>query len=322
LEQIAWLQAKGLAAKGHQVALVAPTGSVCPGVRIIEVGIERTVDEMQAYNLYWQHLLEADVVICHDWMKWAYMLKQEGRLKAPVLGWMHAPVNTMYQSLPPVDKPCIVCISEDQKNHFEALFNRPARRCYNAVDGDFYKPLDIPRTKRFLFLARFSTIKGPKISIEVCKELGVGLDLVGDTSITNEPDYLRECLKLADGEQIRFVGGVSRSETVWWYSQAHALLHSAKDFREPFGLAPVEALACGCPVISFDNGAMRETIGIGGLIAKSIKEFKDLVAGYADRNTLDNHRIQCHEAAKNFSVERMVNRVEELCKEAISTGGW
>ena len=58
----------------------------------------------------------------------------EGRLKVPVLCVLHAPVDTMLKSLPPgVDKPCFVCISEDQRNHFEALFNQEARVCHNGI---------------------------------------------------------------------------------------------------------------------------------------------------------------------------------------------
>jgi glycosyltransferase involved in cell wall biosynthesis len=347
LEQIAWQQAAGLAARGHQVKLIAPDGSVCPGVEIISIGPERQIDEGMAYGGYpevkdridignnqakeylvrrghkgyWNELLECDCILDHSWGKFSYLLKMEGRLKAPILGWMHAPVNTMYQSLPSVDNPCFVSISEDQRQHFEVLHNRPARTCYNGVDCEYYKPLTTVRTNRYLFLARFSTIKGPHIAIEACKEAGVGLDLIGDTSITNEPEYLKKCLSMADGKQIRFLGSCSRGETVYWFSQAHGLLHSAQSFREPFGLAPVEAQACGCPVLTFDNGAMRETVKHGetGFVVKTVKEMIEHIKHDSIKKL---YRTCCREWAKQFSVDRMINRVEELCKEAITTGGW
>lgn len=348
LEQIAWQQAKGLAAKGHQVALVAPDGSSCPGVQIIPIGPAGQVDEKMAYGGfkearqgdqllrrshagYWQALRESDVVIDHSWHKFSYGLKMEGQLQAPVLGWMHAPVDTMYKTLPPgVEKPCFVCISDDQRIHFEVLFNRPARTCYNGIDLDFYKPLGIPRTKRFLFLARFSTVKGPDLAIEACRKADVGLDLVGDTKLTGEAEYLKSILGLADGKQIRFVGPAARGECVHWYSQAHAMIHPNQRFREPFGLAPVEAMACGCPVIAWNYGAMRETVKHGetGWLVKSMEELVGLLKTIRELHpgglSHPNNRIreQCRDWVSQFSEQRMVDRVESLAKEALDTGGW
>lgn len=322
LEVIAWQCAKGLAAKGHQVALVAPNGSTCPNAEIIPNGEPGTWDEKAAYGTYWQRLLEFDAVIDHSWSKWAYILKQEGKLKAPVLGVLHAPVNTMYQALPPVENPCMVCISQDQANHFNALFGRQAKVAYNGVDLDFYKPLGIPRTDRFLFLARFSTIKGPHLAIEACLKAGVGLDLIGDTKITGEPEYLAKCLSMADGKQIRIIGGVSRGEAVWWMSQAYAFIHPNRDFREPFGLAPVESLACGLPVIHWNFGALPETMGGRGYSCNSVKDLEDWIESNETMGIDETERRECRDQAKKFSIENMVNRYEELCQEALKTGGW
>ena len=335
LEQVAWMRAKGLAERGHQVALVAPHGSSCPGVEVIPCGPAGQWDEKKGFDQYWKRLLSFDAIVDDSWSKHAYMLKAEGVLKnkvtgkdIPVLGVMHAPVNTMLQSLPPVEKPCMVCISKDQAQHFEALFGRPCRWAYNAVDPEVYKPLGIPRTNRFLFCGRFSSIKGPLIAIKACKEAGVGLDLIGDTSITNEPEYYEACRKEADGEQIKILGGQSRGACVWWMSQAHAFIHSAFPFREPFGLAPVEAMLCGLPVIASDNGALRETVKQGrtGVVIKSEKELVYLIRSFkvdakGDWWRNPDMRQECREWALQFSPQAMAQRYEELCTEAIE-GGW
>jgi len=333
LETIAWHIAKGLAAKGHQVALVAPEGSYCPGAEIIPTGPPGAWPEQIAYGGngkdwpgYWKHLLAFDAIIDHSWSKFSYILKMEGRLLAPVLGVCHAPINTMYQQLPPVPKPCMVCISQDQASHLQALFNTQARVAYNGVDIDTYAPIDIPRSDRFLFLARFSSIKGPDLAIEACKEAGVGLDLIGDTTITNEPELLAKCKAMADGKQIRIIGNQSRNACVWWYSQAHTLLHPNARFREPFGLAPVEAQLCGCPVIAWDNGAMRETIKHQetGWLVRSQVELVQAISQVAKTRgeATQVFRQKCREWAKQFSIEAMVQRYETLCREAIDTGGW
>lgn len=332
LEPLAWQKAKGLAAKGHTVFLIGPDGSECPGVSIVPIGPERQVSEEQAFQKYAPLLPTVDCVVDETWTKMSYTMKAAGQLKPPILGTMHAPVNTMYSSLPPVEKPCIVCISQDQANHFEALFSRPCRWAHHGIDTDFYKPLEIPRTDRFLFLARFSTIKGPSLAIEACIKAGVGLDLVGDTSITNEPEYLEQCRSMCDGKQIRMVGPATRGETVWWYSQAHCMLHPNMIFREPFGLAPVEAMACACPVIAWDYGAMRETIKTGetGRLVKSMDEFTQATryASFGDpvfdgEKVPDMWRKNCREwVADKFPLQKMIDRWEQLIIEAVETGGW
>jgi len=99
LEQLAWLIAKGLAGKGHQIMLVAPHGS--DTVANMELhGTTLREPEKQAYSGYWHKLPNFDAIIDHSWEKWSYILKIEGKLKAPVLGVCHAPVHTMYNSPP------------------------------------------------------------------------------------------------------------------------------------------------------------------------------------------------------------------------------
>lgn len=332
LEHLAYVRAKGLAERGHQVTLMAPDGSTCPGVTLFHFGPAGRIRERDAYAKYWKELPKQDVIIDDSWEKNALNLKVEGKLKAPVLCVCHAPVNTMFSSILPMDKPCFVCISEDQGNHFRALFGRDCRVGYNGVDPTTYCPLNIPRSKRYLFLARFSTIKGPDLAIEACLQIGVGLDLIGDTSITNEPEYLQECTRRAEesslgwdhsqGKQIRMIGPATRGNCVWWFSQAHALLHPNLRFREPMGLAPCEAMLCGCPVIAWNYGALRETVRHGetGFLVNSLDEMVNLIKTDAVAS-LDRNR--CREwITNNFSEEIMIQRYESLCAEALASGGW
>jgi len=345
LEQLAWIQAKGLAAKGHEVFLVAPDGSECPGVTVIPVGPEKQVDEKMAYGGYkevkdakgnvvrpkypgyWNFLPEADVVIDNGWQKYSYLLKGEGKLKAPVLGVMHAPVNTIYQSLPPnVEKPCFVCISNDQADHFRNLFDADCRVARNGIDIDHYKALDIPRTRRYLFLARFSMVKSPDVAIDVAKRADVELDLVGDTSITNEPEFFHHCQKMADGKKIKIIGGVTRGETVYWYSRAHAFLHLNNRFREPLGLAPLEAGACGLAVVAWKYGALKETIRQGetGFLVRSADQAVHAINILQEKSdqAMSVMRSNCRDwVASQFSLQGMVDRYDELIHEAVD-GGW
>ena len=179
--------------------------------------------------------------------------------------------------------------------------------------------MDIPRTDRFLFLARFSTIKGASLALEGCIKANTPLDLIGDTSITQEPEYLAKCYKMVDDKR-KIHGACSRGECVYWYSQAHCFLHPTKFFREPFGLAPVEAMSCGLPVIGWRYGALKETIvhQETGWLVNSMNELVDIIKNCT---ITDQMRIRCREQASKFSIQNMCDRYEQLCKEALD-GGW
>lgn len=320
LEMLAWQQAAGLAQRGHTVLLVAPKGSTAPeGVELH--GTTLGESEMQAYSGYWQRLKDQSAIIDNSWQKWAYILKAEGQLKAPVLGVLHAPADTMYRSPPPVLQPCLVAISKDQAHHASEIWGVSTRVAYNGVDLNFYKaPTNIERLDRYLFLARMSRIKGPHIAVDVARKLRVQLDLVGDDKITGEPDYAQRLMALAKNN-IVYYGGKNRDECVKFFSTRKALLHMNLHFREPFGLAPVEAQACGLPVIAFDNGAMRETVSHGktGFLVKTQDEVESLVKSNAVASIKPE---DCVEWAKQFSMDRMVETYEQLIIEALETGGW
>jgi len=321
LEMLAWQQAEGLAKLGHQVLLVAPVGSKqVPGVELHGTTLGEA--EAQAFTGYAHRLKDWEVVIDNSWEKWAYMGKIEGQLKIPVMGVLHAPAGTMYRKPPPMPRPCMVCISHDQAEEAKEIWKIDTRVAHNGVDMNFYKPMpEVKRTDRYLFLARFSRIKGAHIALDVAERTKIGLDLVGDDKITGEPDYARECVERA-GKLTGAIyhGGAPREKCVEWFNSAKAMLHMNQLFREPFGLAPVEAQMCGCPVIAFDNGAMRETIKPGetGFLVKTPEEVVALVQA---NSVADIKPERCREWASQFSIENMVKRYEELCKEAIE-GGW
>jgi len=319
LEQIVWSTAAGLARRGHDVLLVAPNGSKPPpGVTLH--GTTRGESEEQAYSGYWNRLPEYQVVIDSSWSKWSYILKIEGKLAAPILGVVHAPIHTMYQSAPPVLFPCLVAISQDQSVAISEHLGVNSRVARNGIDIDFYQRRSVEKTGRYLYLARMSRIKGPHLAVDLARKLRFGLDLVGDETITGEPD-LAQRLRAQAVNNIKYHGGCSRDQTVNWYSSAKAHLHTAREFREPAGLAPLEAQACGLPVLAFDNGAMRETVihGMSGFVVKTMVDMEEFIRTDAVASLKPE---DCRASAERYSLGQMIDAYEQLAIEAIDTGGW
>jgi len=67
------------------------------------------------------------------------------------------------------------------------------------------------------------------------------------------------------GDDVVFVGGVPLAETVNFYRAADAFVYPS--LNETFGLPILEAMACGCPVVTSDVSAMPETAGGAALLA-------------------------------------------------------
>jgi glycosyltransferase involved in cell wall biosynthesis len=65
--------------------------------------------------------------------------------------------------------------------------------------------------------------------------------------------------ELGIGDDVVFVGGVSLDETVRFYQAADVFVYPS--FNETFGLPILEAMACGCPVVTSDTSAMPEIAG-------------------------------------------------------------
>lgn len=318
LEQVAWDCADGLGKLGHRVSLISPLGSTPPtnGTLLPTTPGEQ---EKETWLKYRERFKDYDAIIDHSWSKASYISRMGG-LAVPVLGVCHAPGATMYAISPRIAKPCFVGLSEDHAAACTEHWKIKVEVCYNGVNPDSY-PMQRSLYDRYLFCARFSTIKGPDIALGACQRAGVPLDLVGDDKITNEPWYSDTIKNLCDGTRFRYVGPQTRKEVVSWYSKAKALLHPIQRYREPFGLTIIEAALCGCPVIAWDNGSMRELIlpGETGFLVKSIDEMADLIRTDAVSAIKPE---TCRMQGLKFSVEKMARRYEVLAKQAVKEGGW
>ncbi|MDQ2806637.1 MAG: glycosyltransferase family 4 protein [Chloroflexota bacterium] len=71
-------------------------------------------------------------------------------------------------------------------------------------------------------------------------------------------------LGLDDGRAVRFLGYVPDADLPMWYNSATVFVYPSE--YEGFGLPPLEALACGLPVIAADRSALPEVVGDAGLL--------------------------------------------------------
>lgn len=180
-----------------------------------------------------------------------------------------------------------------------------------GVDLDLYS-FNNKSQDYLLFLARMSPQKGPHLAIQLAKKLKMKLILAGKISLADR-DYLKnKIFKFVDNKNIIYAGEVKFKEKVELLKNAKVLLHPVI-FHEAFGMALVEAGACGTPVISFDSGSPREIIknNINGWVVKNAGEMGQKI------KQLDKiSRFQCRKLVENnFSAEKMVDSYEKLFYE-------
>ncbi|MDP2660277.1 MAG: glycosyltransferase, partial [Dehalococcoidia bacterium] len=313
---------EGLAKRGHQVTVVAPEGSLLsPEIEVIQGPLRES--EEQTWQRYRGRLEtgEWEAVLDSSWERWANISNLGRDPQLPIVNWHHS-AESVYSSSPDVQYPLWVGIS---RSHAEALgrhFQMPVRLVYNGIDLDVYKPAaNKTRGGRYLWLARWTTEKGPAEVISLAKKLRVGLDMFGDQEVIGDRAYLDRCMREVDGLRVRASGGISRLQTVEEYSTHKGMLQWF-NWKEPFGLTVIEAMACGCPPICARSGGVAETIrdGVTGFLVDDMEQMAELVKRDAVKE-ISVEAMRRH-VEENFGLGTFVDRWEKLLQAVVSGERW
>ena len=190
---------------------------------------------------------------------------------------------------------------------------------YNGIDTTAYKPLDdgVKPTRDYLFWAgRVIDKKGPEEVIKVGHHLKMNVVLAGEVT---EVDYFEKKIRPhIDGVHVQLAQHENREHIIALYQNAKVAVVPTK-WNEPFGLVPVEAMACGTPVVSYDRGGVAETIAEGtGFLVKEEEGVEGLVRRVKQILDLspDQYGTMCEKARQHvldhFSVDTMVDGYENV----------
>lgn len=147
----------------------------------------------------------------------------------------------------------LVANSGEVSKRINAFWKRDAAVIHPPVDTAFYNPKKpVVKEEYFITHSRLVRYKKIDILIEACRQQKKKLIVVGDG-----PDYPRLKAAAKGSKDIQFTGYVIHEEKRELLQKAQGFLFAA---HEDFGIAPVEALASGTPVLAYGAGGVIETI--------------------------------------------------------------
>jgi len=181
-------------------------------------------------------------------------------------------------------------------------YRREADVIHPPVDTDFYTPGDAEPEDYYLLLSRFVPYKKIDLAIEACNKLKRRLVIIG-----GGPE--ESALKAAAGPTIEFKGVLGDEEVRKYYRNCRAFLFPG---LEDFGITPVEAQACGRPVLAYGKGGALDTVipGTTGILfpeqtadslARAIEELEN--------QSWNSDEIRKH--AENFSNQRFDTQISD-----------
>ncbi len=207
-------------------------------------------------------------------------------------------------------------LSADRVDVFIANSNNVARRIRKHYRRDSHVIYPPVRTSMFqvgkatgdfyLTVSRLVPYKRIDLVAETFTELGLPLKIIGNGS-----EY--EAVKAKAGPNVEMLGRLDDEEVLSYMQSCKAFIFPGE---EDFGITPIEAQACGRPVIAFGKGGALETVvkdKTGVFFAEQTKKsLADAVRRF-ETMTFDSAEIRRH--AEKFSEERFVKELYDFFME-------
>ena len=206
------------------------------------------------------------------------------------------------------------------------VFGLDARVCYLGYDAEHFRSLDPPppRERFVVGLGSMHWIKGVDTAIQTVAHLPSPRPPLVWVANSENSAYRREMEALAAREQVEFRvhSRIDDGALVNLLNRATVMLYASR--LEPFGYAPIEANACGVPVVAVAEGGVRETVsdGVNGALCDRDPQ----ALADATQRLLDDPDLAAAQGAageqlarEKWSLELSVTRLENHLQRLLET---
>lgn len=200
-----------------------------------------------------------------------------------------------YQASQKVDY--FIANSTHIQNDIKEFYDRESQVIHPPINTNLFKSAQPKSLNKLSFIiwGRHVPDKRIDLAIKACNELNIPLTIVGKGPITEE-------LKKIAGDSITFTGFIDDNELIKQAENASAFLFPS---LEDFGIAPVEAMSTGLPVIAYRGGGALDFIspGVTGEFfdEQSVNSLKDAISNFEPTNYKPD---EIKNRANEFSTEK------------------
>jgi glycosyltransferase involved in cell wall biosynthesis len=174
------------------------------------------------------------------------------------------------------------------------------------------------------FLGRISPEKAPDAAIRIAARAGMKLKIAAKVDKVDQEYFKTQIEPLLSTADVEFIGEIGEHQKSEFLGNAAALVFPIA-WREPFGLVMIEAMACGTPVVAFNNGSVPEVLedGVTGFIVGGEEEACQALRNIRDlsrdriRAEFDS-RFTAHHMAQNY-LKLYSRLIKASKKRVIST---
>lgn len=200
----------------------------------------------------------------------------------------------------------LIANSEETKKRIQKFYRRDSTVIYPPVDVPKTTNYNLQTTNYFLTVSRLARAKHIDVLIKAANISKIKLKIIGSG---RDEERLR---KLA-GPSVEFLGNLTDEELKKTYLNAKAFIFASKD--EEFGIAVVEAMGYGLPVIAYKSGGIPEYVvdGKNGYLFDKLEE-SSLIDKVNELTSLTKEeylgmRKEARKTAEKFSEEKFIEQI-------------
>ncbi len=273
IQRVIWCLGKELHKMGHNITYLVKAGSYCNFANIINYDSHKTLSQQIPDNIDIIHFSHPPI----EEIQKPFIITYHGNCT----DFNEFNLNTVFVS----------------KNHADR-FNSNSY-VYNGLDWDEYGKIDFKNKRSYFhFLGKAAwRVKNVRGAIDIIKATdNEKLYVLGGTRLNFKMGF-----QLILHPRIKFFGMINDAKKLSILKCSKGLIFPVR-WHEPFGLAIIESLYCGCPVFGTPYGALPELVSPDfGFLSNQLTDFLDPIAN------IDSYsREKCHEyALENFNSKKM-----------------
>ena len=200
-----------------------------------------------------------------------------------------------------------IAISHHVRERIETFYGREADVVYPPVDTGYFQPNGHPSENFDLVISALVPYKRVDLAVEAYNRTGRPLKVVGSGG---EFDKLRTMAK----PNVEILGRLRDEEVRGMYQRCRFLLFPGE---EDFGIVPLEAMACGRPVIAYAKGGALETVAdqVSGVFFGE-QSSESMIEGIEQAESISWDPVRVREQSLKFSQQTFISGLDRVFRQS------